>query len=300
MPDRTRLMLSLIVAAGSLTGWGCEGSVDPGPAAPIEGPDAAPERVAAVAPVPLTLSDAVVIGASVSAGYETYLAEAAPENRGGVTLARVLGAVTGDAEPRSFANVLFFMNRRTIAEAQLNSVLALQPRIVFALDYLFWHAYGAGLSDAQRVEVFERGLERLERLGDGVPIVIGDLPEMSHAIGKILSAAEVPSVEVQEALNLRLREWAAERKNVVVLPVRATVAAAMAEGRVELGSGLYEGSAARGLLTDNGLHATVSGLIALALESLRELRGAGLLEPGAAWEEDAAEVRRVLIERLGG
>lgn len=273
----------------------CLAGCDQGTAPAVEPPGAE-------APVtePLNLADAVVIGASVSAGFETYVDELPPEVAGAANLAKVLGAITGGGDPASEASIMFFMRPDSIAESQLEAALAAEADIVFAIDYLFWHAYGGGLTPERRLALLEKGLARLDRLGDTRPVVIADLPDMTHAVeAGILGSFQVPSLESQAALNARLRAWASTREHVLVVPLRDVVSTAMASGTVELGGRSYSGASARGLLTANGLHATVSGLIAISLEALERLRSSGLIGSSSVWEQDPGEVRSALVERLG-
>ena len=171
------------------------------------------------------------------------------------------------------------------------------PKIVFAIDYLFWHAYGFSPDDDHRRERFRRGLERLASLPPSTTIVVADLPDMTHAIGLMLSKPMVPSVELQEELNAALAAWAPkpDRTNVLIVPLRETVANAWASKPVTLGGKTYEGEASRGLLTNSGLHSTADGLIALSQEILDQLRVKGKLPEGAKWERD----RAVVLQRLG-
>lgn len=294
MPDRkcpyfVRLTTCLALTLAAISGFGCDRST---PAATKSAPGSA-------APVPLDLDGTVVIGASVSDGAEVALPGLPPKFLAGdANLADVLCAATGKAGPVCFADMMFFMNPNSVADRQLSAAKQRNPKLVFALDYLFWHAYGDRMDDAARTSLFERGLERLASFGPETTIVVADLPDMSHAIGQpmALSKSQVPPVALQESLNRRLAEWAAAHPNVTVVPLRDTVAAAMGSGAVTLGGTRFEGTAARDLLTPSGLHATADGLIAVAMEALDRLKSAGRIPGNAVWERDPAVLTQRLVE----
>lgn len=278
-------------------------------------PDTTPVQAATQ---PFTLSDCVVIGASVSAGAEVSLPGFPPAIIDGhCNLADALAAALGPAQvvvptpesprghlnaqaPTSLASWRFFEYPEAMAERQLAAVKGMKssPRIVFAIDYLFWHAYGISPDDDHRRERYRRGLERLASLPPSTTIVVADLPDMTHAIGLMLSKPMVPSVELQEELNAALAAWASEpdRTNVLIVPLRETVANAWASKPVTLGGKTYEGEASRGLLTNSGLHSTAEGLIALSQEILDQLSVKGRLPEGAKWERDRTVVLRRLVD----
>ena len=135
-----------------------------------------------------------VMGASASAGFgvRAPLPRTHPARLEPMTVARLAsmarvsaGEVTGDASG------LFFTNPGVMGSAQVDAALTQEPRItmVFADDFLFWFVYGALSADrtpikdeSQRLQLLERGLAQLNRIVDaGVPLVVGDVPDMSLA-----------------------------------------------------------------------------------------------------------------------
>lgn len=279
---RWRVAGAVALSAATLIGGGCDRA------------GGSPKAPAATAKVPLDLGDCAVIGASVSAGAEVSLPGMPVKLIAtDANLADAFAAITRGPAPASFANMMFFSRPMEVAAEQFSEAAARKPRIVFALDYLFWHAYG-GMGDARRRETLEKGLERLDSLD--CPVVIADLPDMSHAIGTFLVKAQVPSREVLAGLNARIDEWAASRPRVVVVRLRGAVADAMAMGTVSLGGRTYEGEAARNLLVASGLHTSADGLIALALETLDRMSERGLIEPNRTWDRDADSVKLRLTE----
>lgn len=336
-PFPRRLMAgtaALAALMAFLPAWGA-GSAPSGPAAPPPGGRAA-GPAEATAPEPagskLDLSKALVIGASVSDGFgiritlplpaateptpapapsatpgtvrgaadqKTQPAErpAPPRPRSvAVSMADILGAIAEAPRgvPRAETSTMFFMDAPATGKRQVEAAGKNEPSVVFALDYLFWYVYGV-MPEDQRLKLFEEGLANLAALG--CPVVVGDIPDMSAAIGGMLSKAQVPEPATMAAANRRLAEWAAGRKNVVVIPLSALVRGAMSGQRVELGGRVFEGDDARALIQRDRLHATLKGTIAIAIEGLRRLREAGLVEKSATWSEDPAEIEARLVAR---
>lgn len=281
------LLNALVLAAATCLGAGCDrGASGRAPAAPGS---------VTPAPVPLRLDAVAVIGASVSAGAEVSLPGLPPKMFGGdATLADVLAAATESPTPPSFADMMFFARPSEIAEKQLAAVREIRPRIVFAIDYLFWHAYGGPMSDAARRRLFAKGLERLGSLD--ATLVVADLPDMSHAVGSLLSSVQVPPSDLLEEFNRDLERWASERSNVVLVRLRQTVADAMAQRPTSLGGHIFDGAAARGLLTPNGLHTTADGQVCLGLECLRRLREAGIVPAHSVWTTGLDTIKQRIIE----
>lgn len=270
------------------------------PAAPTA-PTAAPVKSQPTAAEACWLAESVVLGASVSAGAEVslpgYPVKLMPTD---ATLADVLWAITDCKPEGDYASVYFFASAERNAESQMARAREAKPKIVFAIDFLFWHVYGAKngmsepLTDNERQALFERGLKRLE--GFQCPVVLADVPDMSHAISPFaLQKPQMPSKAALDAANARLAEWARGRSNVVILSLKDVVAKAMAVEKVQLGGRMYEGSEARDLLAPSGLHATLKGMVALGIECLDRLHAAGVVSKDAAWERDPAKVKERLL-----
>lgn len=295
----------------------------PPPSAPITpalSAAAAPERAAAkqaATPVPLDLSRCIVIGASVSDGFGSQALVQVPNPEASrpdapaeapqtvaklkpVRLTEALTAVVGgDHLPRHRASAMFFMNADSIAQRQIDAAAevsspkpsadkdaaAEQSGLVIAIDYLFWHLYGV-MPEAERLKTLEKGLARLDSLQG--PVVIGDLPDMRHAT-LMLRPSQVPSKETLAAANTRLAEWAKAKPNVAVVPLTDLVLAVMNSKPVSMGGRDYTVEQARELMTSDGLHATGTGLIALAQECLVRLKARGLLTADSTWESDPAK-----------
>jgi len=209
--------------------------------------DAAPvaPRIDAAPPAPI-LARPFVVGASVSAGF------AAPR------IAEVLrgalpGATVGDA-----ANVMFFRDADRAGRAQIDAALAARPSLVVAVDFLFWYAYqGAPADDAASLE---RGLAELDRVvAAGVPVVVGDVPDMHGASPLMLPRSRIPPVDALATMNARIAAWASSRKLVVLAPMAAWAAPLRAHGRVALAPGEAP-VPADSLMAPDGLHPNALGL----------------------------------------
>ncbi|MCE2654072.1 MAG: hypothetical protein LW650_11575 [Planctomycetaceae bacterium] len=308
------------VMAAALTGAGAAAAraMAPGPVPGLvpatvgrEGPGGdVSGKAGATQPARAILERAVVIGASVSDGFMTSVrvklpaeggeAEKQVERRVAAKMANVLRAAAAPADeqaevkgPESLATGAFFSAADRIAERQVNEALAAKPEVVFAVDYLFWHAYGV-MPEEERAAMFDRGLQRVERmLAAGATVVIGDVPNMSHAAPGMLSPPQVPSAEMHRQLNARLAEWAKGRRGVHVLGLAELVRAARAGEAVTMGGRLYGPAEAAKLLQRDGLHATGAGLTALAQEALATLEAAGVVAAGS-WERDPEKVLAAL------
>jgi hypothetical protein len=271
----------------------------PSPAAtPSPAPEVGrPDGPKAPAGPTLRLNQAVVMGASVSAGFLAQWPVRVPA-RGDqpeqtravpINMADVLGAMSADpaARPASFADQFFFQRPGAVAQRQLDSALAFRPTLVLAIDYLFWHAYGNVLDESDRARRFEEGLARLARLD--APMVVGDLPDMRHA-GVMLSPAQVPKPETLAQLNARLAAWASEHPRVVVVPVSRFVADLRAGQALQMAGRTIPIDEARGYFLADALHASPKGLVAVADDMLLRLRAAGLIDSDVTWLNDADEV----------
>src|SRR5262245_11034136 len=204
------------------------------------------------------LERVVVIGASMSAGFGA-----------GRSFAQVLEAsLRGPHEPVvGLGDGLLFLSTQSIARRQVEQALEADPTLVVAIDFLFWFGYGnldaeGGPIEGEpgRLALLETGLGLLE--GFKCPLVVGDFPDMSAAVGKMIAPEQMPARATLELLSKRVREWASKREQTVVLP--------LAELVVQLGSpleirmGRHTFPAGSKLLQPDQLHASLKGLVAVA------------------------------------
>jgi hypothetical protein len=177
---------------------------------------ATPPSAAAAAPAtPAVLARPAVLGASVSAGFGLQRDAGRPLDLAGV-LAELLLVET--EEPLDGSSQWLFTDPERMAREKAEALLAREPSVLFAVDFLFWFAYGVKQSEERHLERFEQGLKLLDRFP--CPIVVGDVPDMSRAVDapvKMIRADQVPEPAVIARLNARLHEWAAERPSVCVM-----------------------------------------------------------------------------------
>ena len=244
----------------------------------------------AVADPPPRVTRISAVGASVTLGYGTP-----------VELVDVLGATLVKAPEASegHASELFFTSPAQYAQALLDDALEGEPQVLFALDYLFWFGYGAGDSEGlplpseeARLDLLEEGLEYLEAVE--CTLVLGDFPDMSPAVGRMLYAEQVPEPETLVRLNERLRAWADERERTLVVPLFELAARVRSGESFELGRRSFTAERAAGFMQEDQLHPTREGLVALAQISVDALIEAELARPGDFDLETDA-----ILERLG-
>jgi len=215
-----------------------------------------------------------VIGASASAGFGVSL-----EVRIDAERTRIEGITLGDVLQESgrgrlvildLASSGFFTNPMRIGAASIERTRQWAPDLTIGLDFLFWYVYGSVDAKASpeqvrqvRLRDLEAGLAQLDRLG--MPIVIGEVPDMSPAIGGMLSRRQVPSPGTLVAVNERIRSWAGEREDVVVVPLVQLTEGLRGEAALVIGEWTWDTDREDlDLLLPDRLHPSLDGLIALA------------------------------------
>jgi hypothetical protein len=193
----------------------------------------AQEPPAPAAEATSTVERMVVMGASLSAGFGLEPTR---------TLAEALEASLRAEHDRiaALGDILFFTSPLATGARQVESALDHEPTLVVAIDFLFWFGYGT--IDAQggpieleseRLELLERGLDLLDELE--CPLVVGDFPDMSAAVGGMLIAAQVPAPATLPLLSRRVREWAAARERTFVLPLSQLVSQLGSDDEIRIG-----------------------------------------------------------------
>ena len=147
-----------------------------------------------------------VIGASSSAGYGN-----------GVALAEVLHEALS-VEHRTFdvSSSAHFLRPLEIGKTEALAVALRRPTIVFAVDFLFWYAYG-DKSDELRDAHLEVAFGLLEGLG--VPVIVGDLPDVHGASRQMIAPKQIPDATVIAELNGKIEAWAAEHDAIELVPL---------------------------------------------------------------------------------
>ena len=107
-----------------------------------------------------------------------------------------------------------------------------------------------------------------------MPVLVGDIPDMSPAVGRMLSPAQMPAKDTLTKANARFAEWAAARANIVVVPLASMQRQLMEERALEIRGVRLEGTAETPLLQRDQLHPAPLGLAGLAAAVAADLKDA--------------------------
>jgi len=209
----------------------------------------------------------VMIGASATAGFT------AAEPLGGTNTANhalsryVDAALKVSHEPvLNLGNAFFFLQPESIGQQQITRALTNRPTLVVGLDFPFWFCYGEGETDEERLARFDAGLKLLEKIS--CPLVIGNLPDASAAVNKMLRPDQMPSLKAIAAANLRLKTWAANRGQVAVVELSEFMRKATANLAISISDYTLQEGQTRMLLQNDTLHPSPPGCAVLALAVL--------------------------------
>ena len=227
---------------------------------------------------PEPIARIAAVGASATDGFGVFVVRETPIGRvpTGWSLAKSLRAASQNSVVVSdLGTSMFFLAPAKTGSRLFNRALRADADMIIAIDFLFWFAYGnTGVDEelmdtpAERIAKIERGLKILDRF-DG-PMIIGDLPDMSGAIGKMLSRRQVPTTDVLATLNARIHEWAAKRPRVRIFPLGEITATMRAGKPFSIGAHTWDGEAIKDLLQRDQLHPTINGQIAM-MQVLEEM-----------------------------
>lgn len=226
-------------------------AMPPGPPASASSEEAGGEAMA------LALLDRVsIIGASQSAGFGE-----------GEPLHQVLrAALHDDVQIFDASSSAHFVEPRTVGETQVLAAKLRRPTLVIATDFLFWYAHGDKPFE-QRLTDLHEGMQLLASLE--VPLMVGDLPDVSAASTRMIGRSQIPSAEERARLNAEIRGWAAENSEISVLPLAAWMATLGEGGTIEVRGRALDPEAGE-LLQWDGLHPTPRGQAVLVLLVLSE------------------------------
>lgn len=177
-----------------------------------------------------------VIGASVSAGFRDGPMFGAKEQGDSVTMQRLLRGWAGDhARVTTHSTVdmmAMFTDPLRIGTEQIAGVGKARPDIVVAIDFPFWFGYGYVDGDKPEAEARKERLQAgLDLLGSlAMPVLVGDLPDMTGAARRMLNPRQVPSPEVLAQLNAQLAAFVAAHDNLHLVPLAAAVKAMRTDG----------------------------------------------------------------------
>jgi hypothetical protein len=213
----------------------------------------------------------VVIGASASAGFVLS------EPFGGTNTLNcklrfyLNAAITAPHAPlQDFSSALMFLSPVAFSQQQVEAAIAAKPTLVIGVDFLFWSCYGDGMTDAQRLQRFESGLKLLEKIP--CALVVGDIPDASAATNTgIISADQVANASVRAAANTRLKQWAASRPHVAIVPLANFMSKVAANQAVTVHGQTFAAGKTRAFLQSDGLHPTPPGAALLTIGILDAL-----------------------------
>ena len=240
----------------------------------------------ALAEPPETAERVAVIGASASDGFGAYYwrLDDGTRVRDRVDLAELVRSASGESlVVADLATAQFFANPAGIGTQIVDRAIRSDPDVVIAIDFLFWFGYGTVGIDARRIRtdedrlaMLEFGLDLLDRID--VPIVVGDIPDMSAASGGVLMPSAVPSEEMRTRINRRIRDWAAERDRVVVFPL-SDLHGRLGRGEtIRIGDQLLPAVERDRMLQRDRLHPTLGGLLAIVAELDAVIRANDVLD----------------------
>jgi hypothetical protein len=225
----------------------------------------------------------VIIGASVSHGFTASEPFGGPKTAE-LALDRYLdAALLPPHEPlRNLANATFFMLPDDMGHTEIRQALTNHPTLVVGIDFLFWYCYGGGQTERDRLDHFEKGLQLLESFD--CPLIVGDIPDASAAVNRMLSLREMPTPQTRSAANRRLKQWAAQHKQVTVVPIAQFMREATANKAISIHGWDVAAGTTRELLQGDRLHPSPRGCAMLAISILDAFAGT---HP----ELDASQVR---------
>lgn len=221
-----------------------------------------------------------IIGASASAGFGCFAVETREDGKYGaaVDLQRCvkLACTERACVVTDLASSLFFSAPVKRGEGQMTRALKSNPDGIIAIDYLFWYVYGFDgptgdflKDEEERAAKLELGLAQLALCP--CPVVVGDLPDMSASVGKMLSSSQMPQLATIVKLNTRLKEWAASHPHVCIFPLAALSEKLRVESVIEINGVEWKATADEPLVQDDLLHPTARGLAGMAAVALKAI-----------------------------
>jgi hypothetical protein len=255
----------VLVGAAPTASIGADGPTGPGvasTAAPLFEPSVT-ERIA-------------VVGASASDGFGVAVSNgsAKPFKAELVDMRDVLLAAARPGTTRlvaHYATGMFFSDPVVRGEDAITRALDTKPTLLLAADFLFWYAYGGGgigktpiRTEADRASLFERGLAQLDRVvAAGVPLVVGNLPDMRASKGRMLAAMQLPELATIDSLNARLLDWVKGKSRVRVLSLARVNDETRSGEPIRVGRVQWDPAKQGPVMQRDRLHPAFPGLVAL-------------------------------------
>ena len=215
-----------------------------------------------------TLERVAVTGASVTAGWGLQTPPIKGEFGGyPINLKHIVDAMilAPHEEVAYFGESMFFTRPVVYGSKLIDEITEYDPTLIVAVDYLFWFAYGnVGFAgEKYRINKFKEGLSILENIQSH--LIIGNIPDVRKAIGKVLSASQVPAVETIQKMNNMLRSWALLHPKVKVLNVYELYKDLLDDATLTTSSYTWPAGSQEKLLQKDMLHTTFEGTVAVSL-----------------------------------
>jgi hypothetical protein len=208
-----------------------------------------------------------MVGASASAGFTESEPFGGPKSLQHRLSTYLDAALFAAHEPvQNLANSMFFLQPEAAGRYQIDLALKARPTLVVGIDFLFWFCYGEDPTEKERLQRFQKGLKLLETVQ--CPLVLGDIPDASGASNDMLPADQIPSIETMSTANRRLKEWAAGRRQVVIVSLSGFMRTAMADQALTIHGHTVPAGKTRELLQSDRLHPSALGSAVLALAIL--------------------------------
>jgi hypothetical protein len=180
-------------------------------------------------------------------------------------------AVVNPHEPvLNLAQALFFLQPESAGKSQMARALKEEPSLLLGVDFLFWFCYGKGTNDTERLLRLENGLKLLEPVT--CPLILGDIPDASAAVNKMLSPSQIPTTNAMVVANARLKAWAATRQNVILVPLSKLIQVASLNQPFTVHGTTLPAGRTRVLLQNDNLHPSPPGCAVIALVALDHLQ----------------------------
>jgi hypothetical protein len=212
----------------------------------------------------------IVTGASVTSGFGVTTPPI-EDDLGAypVNMKHIMeGVITSDHEEVKFlGNLLFFKNSRANATAYIEKIKGYKPTLVIGIDFLFWFGHGTPPEGndvaTYRMEKLNFALDLLDQLS--VRMVIGNLPNVRNAVGRMLSASQVPTEKTLQELNERIFTWCKSHENVTIIDVHGLWNKALQDEEIVLFEHTWPAGSQEKLLQKDMLHTTFEGTVAASL-----------------------------------
>lgn len=205
----------------------------------------------------------VIIGASVSDGYEHTERLGGPRSDAlALDLYLQKAFKSPVKEIQNFSNRFCFIHPLGISHRQVSDALETKPTVIIAVDQLFWQLYGNFASAERRLITFKAALKKLDPIT--CPLIIGNIPDASHSLGKMLAASQIPDMKTVDEANDILNEWVKKRKKTAIIDLSSFMKSCVANKEIKLKHVTYPQGTTKKFLQTDMLHPTAIGAKAIS------------------------------------